>query len=76
MIRSVLVVLAILLSTPASSETVNVKYRGVIDLTPFACSDTPPQQLHSARECQLTFVKDAGASFPVAFAGRSARIGR
>jgi hypothetical protein len=41
MIRSIMVVAAVLISTPVSSETVNVKYRGVVDLTPFACTDTP-----------------------------------
>jgi hypothetical protein len=28
-------------ATPLSAETVNVKYRGVIDLKPFVCTDTP-----------------------------------
>jgi len=37
MIRSVLVVVTALISTPVSSETVN----GVVDLAPSACTDTP-----------------------------------
>jgi hypothetical protein len=41
MVRSVLVVALILVSSPTVSETVDVKYRGVIDLKPFACTDTP-----------------------------------
>src|SRR5579871_4421938 len=40
-VRSIATALAILISTPASSETVDVKYRGVVDLKPFACTDTP-----------------------------------
>jgi KTSC domain len=41
MVRSILATLAILITTSVSSETVDVKYRGVIDLKPFACTDTP-----------------------------------
>ena len=41
MIRPILAVLALLCSTPVSSETVDVKYRGSVDLKPFACTDTP-----------------------------------
>lgn len=41
MIRSIVTALAILITTPVSSETVDVKYRGVVDLKPFACADTP-----------------------------------
>ncbi len=33
--------LAVLATTPASSETVDVKYRGAVDLKQFACTDTP-----------------------------------
>jgi len=33
-------ILSLLISTSVSSETVDVKYRGIIDLRPFACSDT------------------------------------
>ncbi|MGJ5136862.1 KTSC domain-containing protein [Bradyrhizobium oligotrophicum] len=33
--------IAAILTTPVSSETVNVKYRGEVDLTPFSCTDTP-----------------------------------
>jgi hypothetical protein len=41
MIRSIVTVLAVLFATPVSSETVDVKYRGIVDLKPFACTDTP-----------------------------------
>jgi KTSC domain len=41
MIRPIVVMFALLLSMPASSETVDVKYRGAVDLKPFACTDTP-----------------------------------
>lgn len=41
MIRPVVAALALLCSTPVSSETVDVKYRGSVDLKPFACADTP-----------------------------------
>src|SRR3979411_2230084 len=41
MIRPIVLVLAILVTTPVCSETVDVKYRGVVDLKPFACADTP-----------------------------------
>ena len=34
-------VVTALIATHVSSETVNVKYRGAVDLTPFACTDTP-----------------------------------
>ncbi|MCJ9700183.1 KTSC domain-containing protein [Bradyrhizobium sp. SHOUNA76] len=32
--------LALAVSTPACAETVTVKYRGPVDLKPFACQDT------------------------------------
>lgn len=32
---------SLLLTSPVKSETVNVKYRGPVDLKPFACTDTP-----------------------------------
>src|SRR6202165_1579033 len=41
MIRQVVASLALLIATPASSETVDVRYRGAVDLKPFACTDTP-----------------------------------
>jgi hypothetical protein len=41
MIRPIVVMLALLATTPASAETVDVKFRGVVDLKPFACTDTP-----------------------------------
>ena len=41
MLRSIATALAVLIATPVSSETVDVKYRGVVDLKPFACADTP-----------------------------------
>jgi hypothetical protein len=33
--------LSLLITTPAISETVDVKYRGAVDLKPFTCTDTP-----------------------------------
>jgi hypothetical protein len=41
MVRTIVVALVVLISTPVSSETVDVKYRGVVDLKPFTCTDTP-----------------------------------
>jgi hypothetical protein len=41
MIRLIVAAFVVLVSTPVSSETVDVKYRGVVDLKPFACTDTP-----------------------------------
>jgi hypothetical protein len=41
MIRSILVIVSALIAIPINSESVNVKYRGVVDLTPFTCTDTP-----------------------------------
>jgi KTSC domain len=41
MIRSIVTILVLLVTTPATSETVDVKYRGIVDLTSFACTDTP-----------------------------------
>jgi hypothetical protein len=41
MIRFILAVFTAVLSTSVSAETVNVKYRRVVDLTSFACTDTP-----------------------------------
>lgn len=41
MIRPIVTALALLITTPVSSETADVKYRGVVDLKPFACTDTP-----------------------------------
>jgi hypothetical protein len=34
-------VVFLLISVSARAETVNVKYRGPVDLKPFACADTP-----------------------------------
>jgi hypothetical protein len=41
MIRPIVLALATLVTTPVSSEIVDVKYRGAVDLKPFACTDTP-----------------------------------
>lgn len=41
MIRATAIIVALLITTPVSSETVEVNYRGAIDLRPFACTDTP-----------------------------------
>src|SRR5216684_963978 len=40
MIRSIAVALLLLVPSPATSETVDVKYRGIVDLKPFACAGT------------------------------------
>jgi hypothetical protein len=40
-IRPITALLVSLIMTPARSETVDVKYRGTVDLAPFACTDTP-----------------------------------
>jgi hypothetical protein len=39
--RALMAVIAVLIATPVSSEIVDVKYRGAVDLKPFACTDTP-----------------------------------
>jgi hypothetical protein len=41
MIRPIATALLLLIAAPVSSETVDVKYRGAVDLKPFACTDTP-----------------------------------
>jgi KTSC domain len=41
MIRSVATMLALLCTSPVTTETVDVRGRGEIDLAPFACTDTP-----------------------------------
>jgi hypothetical protein len=41
MFRTAVVVIASLISMPLSAETVDVKYRGIVDLKPFTCTDTP-----------------------------------
>ena len=41
MLRAVTAAFAVFISTPVISETVDVKYRGIADLKPFACTDTP-----------------------------------
>ena len=41
MIRSIVTIAGLPISTPVFSETVNVKYRGDIDLKPFTCTETP-----------------------------------
>jgi hypothetical protein len=41
MIRPIATALLLLIASPVSSETVDVKYRGTVDLKPFACTDTP-----------------------------------
>ena len=41
--RFILIAIAIVMALNSSltAETVDVKYRGPVDLTPFACTDTP-----------------------------------
>jgi hypothetical protein len=41
MIRSIATMLALFCTSPLAMETVEVHGRGEIDLTPFACTDTP-----------------------------------
>jgi hypothetical protein len=41
MFRTAVVVIASLISMPLGAETVDVKYRGIIDLKPFTRTDTP-----------------------------------
>jgi hypothetical protein len=41
MIKLPVSALILLIATPLSAETVDVKYRGPVDLKPFACADTP-----------------------------------
>jgi KTSC domain len=41
MIRSVAFMLVALATAPISTETVSVAGRGVVDLRPFTCTDTP-----------------------------------
>jgi hypothetical protein len=38
-IRLISTALALLVTTPASSETVDVKYRGTVNLKPFTCAE-------------------------------------
>jgi hypothetical protein len=41
MIRTIAALFLLVASTPVLSETVDVKYRGIVDLKPFECTDTP-----------------------------------
>lgn len=41
MIRSAAAMLALLSIAPVTTETVTVRGRGMVDLAPFACTDTP-----------------------------------
>ena len=41
MIRSVATMLAVLCTSPVTTEKVEVRGRGEVDLAPFACTDTP-----------------------------------
>ena len=41
MIRSIAAMLALLCTSPLTTETVEVRGRGEIDLAPYACTDTP-----------------------------------
>ncbi len=41
MIRSTAAMLALLSTAPVMTETVELRGRGMIDLAPFACTDTP-----------------------------------
>ena len=64
-------VIAVLLSAPARPETVEVKYRGPVDLKPFVCGDVKSSFVN--RVLSLSQIKDAhtdGANRR----GRTARI--
>jgi hypothetical protein len=39
--RLIAIVLTLLAASASASETVDVKYRGIVDLKAFACTDTP-----------------------------------
>jgi len=41
MIRSTAAMLALLSTAPVTTEAVDVRGRGMVDLAPFACADTP-----------------------------------
>lgn len=41
MIRSIAAILALLWTAPVMPETVDVPGRGLVDLAPFVCADTP-----------------------------------
>lgn len=41
MIRPVATIIALLCTSPVTTETVEVRGRGAIDLAPFVCTDTP-----------------------------------
>jgi hypothetical protein len=41
MIRSIVAMLTLFCTSPPTTETVEVRGRGEIDLAPFACADTP-----------------------------------
>lgn len=41
MIRSVVAMFAVFCTSPVTTETVDIRGRGTIDLAPFACTDTP-----------------------------------
>lgn len=41
MLRGFLLFFTLLITTAVEAETVNVKYRGFVDLAPFTCTDTP-----------------------------------
>jgi hypothetical protein len=41
MIRTTALLVTLVLTAEVRSETVDVKYRGTVDLKPFACTDTP-----------------------------------
>jgi hypothetical protein len=41
MMRRIAIIVTFLITAPVYSETVDVKYRGIVDLKPFACADTP-----------------------------------
>ena len=66
MIRSVATLLALLYASPVTTETVNIRGRGEVDLAPFACTDTPRStvvQRICYDEAQRRLLVAAGGSY-------------
>jgi hypothetical protein len=47
-VRMIVASTVLLVTAVVRSETVDVKYCGIVDLKSFACTDTTSEQLHSA----------------------------
>lgn len=66
MIRSVAAMLAMLSVSPVTTETVDVRGRGAVDLAPFACTDTPRStvvQRICYDETQLHLLVNVGGAY-------------